>query len=374
MSDSRRNIIVPINQLKYQVEEAEDAISDIIYQAQDLVISDFETNPDNLTLFAAEFRSRSNSFESLSKSYAKRLSKEGSFQESNQAISLWHEKSEKISLIKLNLTGMLRSLNLDTFSSWCNGSTRSGFSMASQLEEQQSSYEASPPMKSITDNIQDQPPIDEDAHAVNSVASELQEMNIVSMPSVNLFSNVVPSNVNRDICNSNVTSDIVTFRNVIDRISDVGERENVGDKHIYSKTNTYKSLLDFSTHTTPVTHDCNTTQFFSPSKPDLCDPQNNSTPYTPDINVPSTLIDNTVTSGNIVTLNSVQPDMSKSSFTLKSSNLPVYVSLDRARRHEPSNYCVKPQMVPSESSLLSDITGGGPSDPRSMLVYLVKRL
>ena len=69
MSDSRRNIIVPINQLKYQVEEAEDAISDIISQAQDVVISDFETNPDNLTSFAAEFRSRSTSFESLSKSY-----------------------------------------------------------------------------------------------------------------------------------------------------------------------------------------------------------------------------------------------------------------------------------------------------------------
>ena len=72
------------------------------------------------------------------------------------------------------------------------------------------------------------------------------------MPSVNLFSNVAPRNVNSDIYiyNYNLSIDVVMFRNVIDRISDVGERENVGDKHIYSKTNTYKSLLDFSTHDT----------------------------------------------------------------------------------------------------------------------------
>ena len=66
MSSSRRNIIIPINQLKYQVEETDDAISNIISQAQDLVISDFETNPDNLTSFAAEFSPRSNLYEYLS--------------------------------------------------------------------------------------------------------------------------------------------------------------------------------------------------------------------------------------------------------------------------------------------------------------------
>ena len=45
---------------------------------------------------------------------------------------------------------MLRSVNLDTFSSWGNSSTRSGFSTASQLEEQQSSYETSTPLKLAT--------------------------------------------------------------------------------------------------------------------------------------------------------------------------------------------------------------------------------
>ena len=53
------------------------------------------------------------------------------------------------------------------------------------------------------------------------------------MPSVNLFSNVAPRNVNSDIYiyNYNLSIDVVMFRNVIDRISDIGKRENVGDKH-----------------------------------------------------------------------------------------------------------------------------------------------
>ena len=82
----------------------------------------------------------------------------------------------------------------------------------------------------------------------------------VSMPRVFLFFNVAPSNVNSDTYNSNLSNDVVTLRNVFDRIGDI--RENVGDKHNYSKTNAYKSLLDFSTQTTADAHDGNTTQFF----------------------------------------------------------------------------------------------------------------
>ena len=87
--------------------------------------------------------------------------------------------------------------------------------------------------------------------------------------------------------------------------------------------------------------------------------------YAPDINVPGILIDNTVTSGNIVTQNSVQPDISESSLNLMSHKLPLHVSLGRAQGHESFNYRVKLQMEPSESSLLSNITSSGLPNPKS---------
>ena len=62
-------------------------------------------------------------------------------------------KSENFFLLKTNFNAMLKSLNLDTISSWGNGNTRSGLSMISQLAEQQSSYAANLSTKSANTSV-----------------------------------------------------------------------------------------------------------------------------------------------------------------------------------------------------------------------------
>ena len=142
---SRRMTKVPLDQLQDQLENAEEEISNLIESAQDLSMSEGEDNLAALTLFANQFKVCSRSFRSLSKLYASRLCEAGSYNESNQALSIWNEKSEKIVLLRSNLNAMLRKQNLDTISSWDSKSTMSGYSLTSHLDacvEQQSSDEA----------------------------------------------------------------------------------------------------------------------------------------------------------------------------------------------------------------------------------------
>ena len=94
-------------QVETQVDDAEEEISCLMLQLSDLDLNSYESNPELLVNFVRNFRTSSRSFEYLVKKYAKKLSAEGCFTESNEAISLWSEKSDKIALLKRNLNGIL---------------------------------------------------------------------------------------------------------------------------------------------------------------------------------------------------------------------------------------------------------------------------
>ena len=98
----RRQPVLSLSRLQDQATAAEEAISRLIREAQDLRIAEFKDSHELLIQFATEFRTTSKQFETTSRELAKRLTQLGSYHESNLAISVWNEKSEMISLIKSN--------------------------------------------------------------------------------------------------------------------------------------------------------------------------------------------------------------------------------------------------------------------------------
>ena len=65
----------------------------------------------------------------------------------------------------------------------------------------------------------------------------------------------MPSNLYSNMYNSDEYSEVITFRNVIDSIGNVGERENVRNnyiKHVHPSTNIHNSSLKSQTDITPT--------------------------------------------------------------------------------------------------------------------------
>ena len=168
--------------------------------------------------------------------------------------------------------------------------------------------------------------------------------------------------------NNDESSEVVTFRNVIDRISNVGERVNVGNnytEHIHPSLNIHNSLLRSQTDITHTVDIQDTSQYFSPTESNVSDElQSVLISQASNINPQSlTRGFDTIVHGTNTTRSLIQPDITGRSFAQPSNNSPFNVIADGSIRNRVSQG--NRIMVPSESSLLSNRLGDEPGNALS---------